>query len=120
MHQTLPQRRAGKPEGTRMPTTLHALSRAAILIVGLAVLASAARAADWGGEPHAVHRKGRDWRWLHYHWAPSQLVAGVRGASPLTVPFVGYNWYPGPVYYYGPPPGSYCCAREDSTISVRY
>ena len=65
---------------------------------------------------------GRDGRWGHRHYpwhAPSELIAGVRGASPLTVPFHGFGWYPGPVHYYGPPPGQ-CCYAAGAVISVRY
>lgn len=101
-----------------MTATLRTLSTAAFLIAGLTMPVAAVSAADMVGQPNvrvapraAVHWRGRDWH--RYPWAPSELVAGVRGATPLTVPFVGYNWYPGPVYYYGPPP-------EDAIISVRY
>jgi len=112
-----------------MPARLRTLSTTAFLIAGLTMLTAAAKAADLAAEPHArvlpraasaAHWRGHDRRWHHCCWAHSGLVAGVRGASPLTVPFVGYNWYPGPVYYYGPPPGWDCCEREHAAISLRY
>jgi len=105
-----------------MPAKLRTLSMTAFLIAGLTPLTVTAQAADLAAEPHgrvlpravsAVHRH-------HCCWVDSGLVAGVRGASPLTVPFFGYGWYPGPVHYYGPPPGWDCCERADAAISVRY
>ena len=64
--------------------------------------------------PHAPHR-------YYYGWnAPSQLIEGVRGGNPLTVPFYGYGWYPGPAHYYGPPPGLCCRAAGHAVISVMY
>jgi hypothetical protein len=112
-----------------MSAKLRALSTTTFLIAGLTMLTVAAEAADLVAEPQAgvsaratsaVHRRGHDWRWHRCCWAHGQFVAGVRGASPLTVPFFGHGWYPGPVYYHGPPPGSYCCEGEDAAISVRY
>lgn len=111
-----------------MFTKLRTLSTAAFLVAGLTMFAATAEAADLAAEPHArglnrtalaVHLR-RDWRGHHCCWAHSELVAGVRGASPVTVPFFGRGWYPGPVYYYGPPPGWDCCGREEVAISVRY
>lgn len=104
-----------------MSAKLRALSTTTFLIAGLTMLTAAAKAADLVAEPHAgvspratsaVHR------WNRCCWAHGQFVAGVRGASPLTVPFFGHGWYPGPVYYRSPPP--YCCEGEDAAISVRY
>ena len=43
------------------------------------------------------------------------FVEGVRGGSPLTVPFYGLGWYPGPAQ--GPRDGWCRCA---ATISVKY
>lgn len=60
----------------------------------------------------------------HYHWQPSRApilidpVAGMRGATPLTVPFYAHGWYPGPAYYHDRRQHS-CCA-PGSVISVRY
>lgn len=108
-----------------MSSRFRTLSTTALLIAGLTMLAAAAKAADLAAQPHAraasaAHWQGHGWRWHRCGWTRSALVAGIRGASPLTVPFVGHNWYPGPVYYYGPPPGCDCCERQDAAISVRY
>jgi hypothetical protein len=75
------------------------------------------------GAIHPVHWRGRDRAWggRRYGWhAPSELIAGVRGASPLTVPFYGSGWYPGPVYYYGPRRALCCRSGGDAVISVKY
>lgn len=99
----------------RMSAPLRILSLAAFLIADLCLPAGAAQAADRGGMP--AYRTARH----HHRWAvPDVLVAGVRGATPLTVPFFGSNWYPGPVYYYGPPPRPCFRGREDAVISARY
>jgi hypothetical protein len=96
--------------------------RAAFLIADVILLTGITKAADVVGEPSvntkvlrhatsALYLRERNCRWRsgrHYRWAaPSALVAGMRDTSPLTVPFFGSNWYPGPVhyYYYGPPAG---------------
>ena len=98
-----------------MSASLRIFSLSAILISQLSLPAGTAQAADRNGT--YAHWKVRN----HYGWAaPDALVAGVRGASPLTVPFFGSGWYPGPVHYYGPPPGPCYCAREDAVVSVRY
>jgi hypothetical protein len=92
----------------------------ALLTASAAMFTDAARAADIvsmpGAAPPAYWRGGR-----HYGWqAPSGLVVGVRGASPLTVPFYGSGWYPGPAHYYGPRHLLCCRAAGDAVISVRY
>jgi hypothetical protein len=72
---------------------------------------------------HPVHWRGRHWRWgaQRYGWrAPSELIAGVRGAGPLTVPFYGSGWYPGPVYYYGPRHVLCCRGGGNAVVSVKY
>jgi len=105
-----------------MSTSLRNLAAAALLTTNLSTFAGAARAAEIieapppiaKAVPHATHRH-------YYAWgAPSQLIEGVRGGSPLTVPFYGYGWYPGPAYYYGPPPVVCCRAAGHAVISVRY
>jgi len=110
-----------KGEG-RMSTSLRILASAALLATNLSTFAGAARAAEIIEAPpriakavsHATHR-------YYYRWgAPSELIEGVRGASPLTVPFYGYGWYPGPAHYYGPPPGLCCRAAGHAVISVMY
>jgi hypothetical protein len=114
-----------------MSASFGTLSAAAVLIVGVTIFTAATRAADIVGElPYAkVPRRetavsqwrGRDQRWGGRHcWAAcSELTAGVRGATPLTVPFFGFNWYPGLVHYLGPPPWR-CCRRESAATSLRY
>jgi hypothetical protein len=68
-----------------------------------------------------VYSRGRDWSGRRYGWhAPGELIAGVRGGSPLTVPFYGWGWYPGPAYYYSPRPLLCCRGGGDVMISVRY
>jgi hypothetical protein len=105
-----------------MSTSLRILASAALLATNLSTFAGAARAAEIIEAPpriakavsHATHR-------YYYHWgAPSELIEGVRGGSPLTVPFYGYGWYPGPAHYYGPPPGPCCRAAGHAVISVMY
>jgi hypothetical protein len=104
-----------------MSTSLRNLAAAALLATNLSTFAGAARAAEIieapppiaKAVPHAIHRR-------HYGWgarAPSELIQGVRGGSPVTVPFFGYGWYPGPAYYYGPWPVR---AAGHAVISVRY
>jgi hypothetical protein len=96
-----------------MSTSLRNLAAAA-LIAGASIFTGAAQAAEIA-VPHATYRHH------HHGWAVhSQLIEGVRGATPLTVPFFGGRWYPGPAYYYGPPPGPCCHAAAEAVISVRY
>jgi hypothetical protein len=107
-----------------MSTSLRILAVSALLTANMAMF-TAAKAADTG-EPlpiaKAVQTKSVYWNGSrHYVWrAPSELIAGVRGASPLTVPFYGSAWYPGPAYYYGPRPVLCCRGGGDAVISVRY
>jgi hypothetical protein len=94
-----------------MSTSFRILALSTLLAANVAIFANSSTAAE----------RGRDWRYRYYSWhAPSVLISGVRGASPLTVPFFGYGWYPGPAYYYGPPPGLCCRAAPDTIISVKY
>jgi hypothetical protein len=101
-----------------MSTSVRILAVSAFLTANAVMSTGAARAADIVGEPlpiakampsatQPVYWRGKGWGWggRRYGWrAPSELIAGVRGASPLTVPFYGSGWYPGPAYYYGPRP----------------
>jgi hypothetical protein len=117
-----------------MSALFRFLSMAAFLSVGVALLTGTTKAADAVGESpsnakalpqttYAVRWRERNWRssGRHERWAaPSELVAGTRGTSPLTVPFFGSNWYPGPVYYYGPRVGSCMCRSGDARLSLRY
>jgi hypothetical protein len=102
-----------------MLAPLRILSLAAFLIAD-AILPTGALAENTGSPPSSSAR-ATHWRTRYHHrWtAPDELVAGVRGATPLTVPFFGFNWYPGPVHYFGPPPATCACRTEDA-ISARY
>ena len=97
----------------RASTALSALS------VVTVVLANAASAADY-----AIDRSHRVYHRAHYGasfvYAPSELIAGVRGATPLTVPFFGGRWLPGPVHYYETSPWLCCYGTNEPSISVKY
>jgi hypothetical protein len=100
-----------------MSTSLRNLAAAALLVTSVSTVASAARAAEIETPPsvhYAIHRHHYSWR-VH-----SQLIEGVRGGTPLTVPFFGRGWYPGPAHYFGPPPGPCCHAAAEAVISVKY
>lgn len=115
-----------------MSTSLRTLAVSALLTASLTAFADITRAADIGGEPlpsaktipraaSAAHWRGRDRSGRYYGWtARSGLIAGVRGANPLTVPFLGAGWYPGPVHYYGPLRGPCCSSGGEAIVSVRY
>src|SRR5258705_12881554 len=102
-----------------MSTSLRILAVTALLIANVAIFSGPAGAADTGeplpiakAVPSATQPVGWGWGGRRYRWrAPSELIAGVRGGSPLTIPFYGSGWYPGPAYYYGPRP-VLCCAAE--------
>src|ERR1700687_319860 len=116
-----------------MSTSLRFLAVSALLTANVAMFTGPAGAASLD-EPlpiakavssatHPVYSRGRDWGWRgrRYGWpAPSELIAGVRGGSPLTVPFYGWGWYPGTAYYYSLRPVLCCRGGEDAVISVRY
>jgi hypothetical protein len=101
-----------------MSTALRNLAAAALLTTNMSAFAGAAKAAEITEAPpparYAIHRHHYSWR-VH-----SQLIEGVRGGTPLTVPFFGRGWYPGPAYYFGPPPGPCCRAAAEAVISVKY
>jgi hypothetical protein len=105
-----------------MSTSLRILAVSALLTANAAMFTGTARAADIveavpGGATQPVYWRGG----RHYGWhAPSELIVGVRGAGPLTVPFYGAGWYPGPAHYYGPRHPLCCRAGGDAVISVRY
>jgi hypothetical protein len=102
-----------------MSAPLRILSVAAFFIAD-ATLITAIKAANIVVEPSPSVRVLPRWGGRHYRWAArGMFVAGVRGATPLTVPFFGSNWYPGPDYY-RPPAGLCICGSEDAMISVRY
>ena len=100
--------------------TMQTLLLATLGIANVAVSTLAVQAADLEREPRiaiaALHRHDR-MRW--HSPVPGDLVAGVRGGNPMTVPFYGFGWYPGTRYYYGWQ-RPICCAGADAVISVRY
>jgi hypothetical protein len=113
-----------------MPPSFRILALSALLTGGVAMLSGAARAAEIVDEPlpvaksetrskHADRWRGKYHRYHGWH-APSELIAGVRGATPLTVPFFGFGWYPGPAYYYGPRPVVHYRGSVDPAIAVKY
>ncbi len=90
-------------------------------LVATAALAASTltvQAADLHREPEVVAHQHRHWgQWREPVF--TGLVSGVRGATPLTVPFYWKGWYPGPAYYSGwrrP----VCCAAQQPVISVYY
>jgi hypothetical protein len=116
-----------------MSTSLRMLAVSAMLTANMTMFTGLAGAASLDAPlpiakavPSANHRlywRERGWyaEGRRYAWrAPSELIAGVRGASPLTVPFYGSGWYPGPAHYYGPRPVPCCYAGAEAVISVRY
>jgi hypothetical protein len=70
-------------------------------------------------DPGAPRWRARPLRSVEPRHAWCELVEGVRGASPLTVPFFGSGWYPGPARQYGPP-GACWRHQGGAVISVRY
>lgn len=108
-----------------MPNALRILALSVSVTAIIAKSTVATGAADFAGElpsiarASAPHWRARPFRSVYPRHAPTELIAGVRGASPLTVPFFGSGWYPGPAYYYGPT--GFCCRHGGGTvISVRY
>lgn len=103
-------------------------SRILAFSVSLAAMAmsGATDAADFAGQlpsiaraaPGAPQWRARPLRLVYPHHAPGELIAGVRGATPLTVPFFGAGWYPGPAYYYAS--RGLCCHEVGTVISVKY
>jgi hypothetical protein len=51
--------------------------------------------------------------------SPCAFVEGVRGATPLTVPFFAGGWSPGPTYYVGWQRCT-CCVAAEPVVSVNY
>jgi len=105
-------------KGPRMSTASRILALSVSLTAILAISTGSAGAADLAGQPLSVAKAAPGaTRWRALRHARCELIQGVRGASPLTVPFFGSGWYPGPARYYGPP--GQCCP-ERAVISVRY
>ena len=68
-----------------------------------------------GADLGTYRRNARPSRSVGIRHAGCELVEGVRGATPLTVPFFGSGWYPGPAHY-----GPCWRYRSGAVISVRY
>ena len=106
-----------------MSTAPRILAWSVSLIAILAISTSSLEAADRtipsvsaAGADLGTHRwNARPSRSIGIRHASCELVEGVRGATPLTVPFFGSGWYPGPAHY-----GPCWRYRSDAVISVRY
>jgi|tagenome__1003787_1003787.scaffolds.fasta_scaffold20970749_5 hypothetical protein len=105
-----------------MAISIRLLATSALLAATMATFTGPATAASLDvaaanlGAKHSAYARGGRHLVLR---APDELIRGVRGASPLTVPFFGAGWYPGPAHYYGPR-HSICCRGQDAVISVKY
>jgi hypothetical protein len=115
-----------------MSTSLRILAMTTLLTANVTTFTSSARTASLdeplplattaasASQPVYWKGRGRGWGSRRYDWhAPSELIAGVRGGSPLTVPFYGSGWYPGPACYYGPRRRP-CGRGGNAVISVKY
>jgi hypothetical protein len=106
-----------------MSTALRILTLSISLTAILAISTSSLEAADRTVQPAPIagadlgpHRwNAKPLRSAGPRHARCELVEGVRGATPLTVPFFGSGWYPGPAHY-----GPCWRYRADAVISVRY
>jgi hypothetical protein len=58
-------------------------------------------------------------RWHRHLFGRCAFVEGVRGGTPLTVPFFAGGWSPGPTYLLGWQRCT-CCAAAEPVISVNY
>ena len=94
-------------EGPVMSTASRILALSLSLIAILAMSTGSVEAADRavqpvsiaGADPGAPRWSARPLRSVELRHARCELVEGVRGATPLTVPFFGSGWYPGPAHY---------------------
>src|SRR5258705_2166072 len=108
-----------------MSTSLRILAVTALLIANVAIFSGPAGAADTGeplpiakAVPSATQPVGWGWGGRRYRWrAPSELIAGVRGGSPLTVPFYGSGWDSRPPFYHGSRPVVWCRGGGGSVVS---
>lgn len=106
-----------------MSTAPRILILSVSLTACLAISTSSIEAADRAVQPTSMagadvsaHRwNARPPRSVGPRHARCELVEGVRGATPLTVPFFGSGWYPGPAHY-----GPCWRYRASAVISVRY
>jgi hypothetical protein len=108
--------------GTVMSTAPRIFALSVSLTAILAMSTGSIEAADWAGQPLSVAEaspgtprwRARPLRSVEPRYARCELIEGVRGATPLTVPFFGSGWYPGPAY------GPCWRHRGGAVISVRY
>jgi hypothetical protein len=101
-----------------MSISLRVIAVLALLPGATTAFASRASAADYSiDRGHHVYHRMHGSPWSLY--APIGLVEGVRGATPLTVPFFAGGWLPGPTYYY-PTPGFCCFSADEPAVSVKY
>jgi len=84
--------------------------------VGTVVLAVTVQAADLEiGSPRV-----RAVSYQHHYWrSRCAFVQGVRGGTPLSVPFFAGGWSPGPTYEVGWQHCT-CCYEAAPVISVNY
>lgn len=101
-----------------MSISLRVIAVLALLLGTTTIFASRASAADYPiDRGHHVYRHVHGRYWSLY--TPIELIAGVRGATPLTVPFFAGGWLPGPTYY-RPSPGFCCFSSSEPVVSVKY
>ena len=83
----------------------------------MAFSATIAQAADLAVEPGMV----RSAAYHHAHWHPGRcaFVQGVRGGTPLSVPFFANGWVPGPAYEVGWRHCT-CCGAAAPVVSAMY
>ena len=82
-----------------------------LVVACAAVVFSGAAQARGGGGRHggAWHGGGGGWGYAGGGFAAGAILGGL-----LAAPYYGAGYYPGPGYYYGPPPGDavgYCMQR---------
>jgi hypothetical protein len=100
-------------DGDGLMAKVRALLLAA---VGAVVSAVTVQAADLEiGSPGV-----RGASYHHHYWhSRCAFVQGVRGGTPLSVPFFAVGWSPGPTYEVGWRHCA-CCAEAAPMISVNY
>lgn len=110
--------------GTRIANEDELVEKLRALLLATATVAVSTvsvRAADLEGGPRAVQAPSHyhHYRWQRHLPGRCAFVEGVRGATPLTVPFFGGGWSPGPTYYVGWQRCT-CCAAAETVVSVNY
>jgi hypothetical protein len=84
--------------------------------VGAVISAVTVQAADLENGSPGV----RATSYHHHYWhSRCAFVQGVRGGTPLSVPFFAFGWSPGPTYEVGWRHCA-CCAEGAPVISVNY